>query len=103
MEFINFRGTNLEATIVRAGGQEFIIAAIPATKMDSDAARIYSQQKIEIVPGLKVMELATGTKYEVLSRPEGFFQAVQIKDTLRNATPIFVPENELRQNFRFVY
>jgi hypothetical protein len=53
MEFLSFRGQQLEATIISAGGQEFVIAPI-GDRLDATAARIYSQQKIDIVPGLKV-------------------------------------------------
>jgi hypothetical protein len=101
MEFLSFRGQQLEATIVRAGGQEFVMAPI-STWLDSTAARIYAQQKIDIVPGLEVRELETGTRYKVLSEPTGHMRHVRIKDILRNTTPINVTEDVLRQKFRFV-
>lgn len=91
----------MEATIIRTGGQEFVIAPI-GDRLDSTAARIYAQQKIEIVPGLKVMNLETGTTYQVLSRPEGIMRHVRIKDVARNLTPIAVTEDELRQKYRFM-
>ena len=102
MDFLSFRGQNLEATVVRVGSQEFVFAPLPSQYMDSATARIYSQQKIEIVPGLKLQEIATGTSYEVLSKPEGHMRQVRIKDYRRGLTPINVTEDELRKRFRFV-
>ena len=101
MEFLSFRGQQLEATVIRTGGQEFVIAPI-GDRLDSTAPRIYAPQKIDIVPGLKVMELETGTTYQVLSRPEGIMRHVRLKDIVRNLTPIAVTEDELRQKFRFM-
>ena len=101
MEFLSFRGQQLEATVIRTGGQEFMIAPI-GDRLDSTAARIYAQQKIDIVPGLEVMELATGTRYKVLSQPSGIMRHVRIKDIARNLTLIAVTEDELRQKFRFM-
>lgn len=101
MEFLSFRGQQLEATIVNAGGQDFVIAPI-GDRLDSTAARIYAQQKIDIVPGLKVTELATGTSYEVLSRPEGIMRHVRLLDYKRGLSPIAVTEDELRQKYRFM-
>ncbi|MEG4521048.1 hypothetical protein [Microcoleus sp. AT9_A5] len=98
---MSFRGQQLEATVISAGGQDFVIAAV-GDRLDSTAARIHSQQKIDIVPGLEVRELATGTRYKVLSRPEGHMRHVRIKDETRNLTPIAVTEDVLRQNYRFV-
>jgi hypothetical protein len=71
-------------------------------RLDSTAARIYAQQKIDIVPGLEVMELATGTRYKVITRPEGYMRQVMIRDILRNTTPIPVTEDVLRQKYRFM-
>ena len=101
MEFISFRGKNLEATMITVGGQEFVMAAV-SDRLDSATAEIYSQQKIEIVPGLKATEKKTGTLFEILSKPIGYMKQVSIKDTRRNLTPINVSEDELRQNYRFV-
>lgn len=101
MEFISFRGKNLEATIITVGGQEFVMAAV-GDRLDSATAEIYAQQNIEIVPGLKVREKKSGTLYEILSKPIGFMKQVTIKDSARNITPVNVPEDELRQRFRFV-
>ncbi|MEG4287263.1 hypothetical protein QUB68_29580 [Microcoleus sp. A006_D1] len=101
MEFLNFRGQQLEATIVSTGGQDFVIAAV-GDRMDATATRIYAQQKIDIVAGLEVMEIATGTRYKVLSPPEGFMRQVMIKDIARNLTPIAVTEDVLRQKYRFM-
>lgn len=102
MEFLSFRGQQLEATVISAGGQDFVIAAV-GDRMDSTAARIYSQQKIDIVPGLEVRAIDTGKKYKVLSAPEGYMRHVKIKDESRyDNTPINVTEDVLRQKFRFV-
>lgn len=101
MEFLNFRGQQLEATIISTGGQDFVIAAV-GDRLDSAAARIHAQQKIEIVPGLKLTEIATGTTYQVVTKPEGFMRQVMIKDVLRNLTPIAVTEDVLRQKYRFI-
>lgn len=101
MEFINFRGKNLEATMITVAGQQFVMAAV-GDRLDSATAEIYAQQNIEIVPGLKVKEKKSGTLYEILSKPIGFMKQVTIKDTARNLTPINIPEDKLRQEFRFV-
>lgn len=101
MEFVNFRGKNLEATLITVGGQDFLIAAV-GDRQDLAIADIYAQQKIEIVPGLKVMEKKSGKEFEVLSAPIGYSRHVRIKDIRRNLTPVNVPEDELRQNYRFV-
>lgn len=101
MEFISFRGKNLEATMITVAGQEFVMAAV-GDRLDSASADIYAQQKIEIVPGLKATEKKSGTLFEILSKPEGYSRHVKIKDTRRNLTPINVTEDELRKNYRFV-
>ena len=100
MEFISFRGKNLEATRITVAGQEFVMAAV-GDRVDSATAEIYAQQKIDIVPGLKVIEKKSGTLFEILSSPIGYSRLVKIKDTRRNLTPINVSEDELRQNYRF--
>lgn len=100
MEFISFRGKNLEATVITVGGQEFVMAAV-GDRADSATAEIYGQ-KIEIVPGLKVIEKKSGTLFEILSSPIGYSRLVSIKDIRRNLTPVNVPEDKLRQEFRFV-
>jgi len=101
MEFISFRGKNLEATMITVAGQEFVMAAV-GDRVDSATAEIYAQQKIDIVPGLKVIEKKSGTLFEILSSPIGYSRLVSIKDIRRNLTPINVPEDKLRQEFRFV-
>ncbi|MEG4520995.1 hypothetical protein [Microcoleus sp. AT9b-C5] len=101
MEFVNFRGKNLEATLITVGGQDFLIAAV-GDRQDLAIADIYAQQKIEIVPGLKVMEKKSGKEFEILSKPIGFMRQVSIKDTRRSLTPINIPEDDLRRNYRFV-
>ena len=101
MEFISFRGKNLEATMITVAGQDFVMAAV-SDRLDSATADIYAQQKIDIVPGLKATEKKSGTLFEILSRPIGYSRQVSIKDTRRNLTPINVTEDELRQNYRFV-
>ena len=100
-EFVSFRGKNLEATRITVARQEFIIAAV-GDRVDSATAEIYAQQKIDIVPGLKVVEKKSGTLFEILSKPEGYSRLVKIKDTRRNLTPVNIAEDELRQNYRFV-
>jgi len=101
MEFISFRGKNLEATMITVAGQEFVMAAV-GDRLDSATAEIYAQQKIDIVPGLKATEKKSGTLFEILSKPEGYSRLVSIKDIRRNLTPINVSEDKLRQEFRFV-
>ncbi|MEG4446704.1 hypothetical protein QUB49_33945 [Microcoleus sp. AT9_B4] len=101
MEFVNFRGKNLEATLITVGGQDFLIAAV-GDRQDLAIAEIYAQQKIEIVPGLKVCEKKSGTLFEVLSQPSGHLRHVRIKDSRRNLTPVNVTEDDLRRNYRFV-
>lgn len=101
MEFVNFRGKNLEATLITVGGQDFLIAAV-GDRQDLAIADIYAQQNIQIVPGLKITEKKTGKEFEILSKPIGFMRQVSIKDTRRNLTPVMVPEDELRLNYRFV-
>jgi len=100
MEFISFRGQQLEATIISAGGQDFVIAPI-GDRMDRATAEILAQQNIAIVPGLKITEKTTGTLFQVLSKPEGYSRLVRIKDIRRNLTPVNIPEDELRQKYRF--
>ena len=101
MEFISFRGKNLEATMITVAGQEFVMAAV-GDRLDSATAEIYAQQKIDIVPGLKATEKKSVTLFEILSKPEGYSRLVSIKDIRRNLTPINVSEDKLRQEFRFV-
>ena len=100
-EFVNVRGQNLLANSVWSGGQEFLIIAIPGDRQDAATADIVAQQSIEIVPGLKVTEKATGKLFEILSPPTGYSRHVRIKDVRRNLTPVNVPEDELRQKYRF--
>jgi len=101
-EFVNVRGQNLMASSVWAGGQEFLIIAVPGDRIDSATADIVAQQSIAIVPGLKITEKSTGTLFEILSKPEGYSRLVRIKDIRRNLTPVNISEDELRQKYRFV-
>jgi len=101
LEFLDFRGQKLVATTTWVGTQEFVMAAIPGDRQDSATAEIYAQQNIAIVPGLKITEKTTGTLFQVLSKPEGYSRLVRIKDVRRNLTPVMVPEDELRQKYRF--
>ena len=102
IEFITFRGKLLEAKLTWLGNQEIIQAAIPSDHIDSATADVYLQQKIEIVPGLKITEKKSGTLFEILSKPEGYSRFVSIKDVRRNLSGINISEDELRQNYRFV-
>jgi hypothetical protein len=101
MEFISFRGKNLEATIITVGGQEFVMAAV-GDRLDSAIADIYAQQNIEIVPGLRVVNKKSGTEFKILSKPIGYSKHVSIQETRRNVIPTPITEDELRQNYRFV-
>ncbi|MEG3929168.1 hypothetical protein [Microcoleus sp. T3_D1] len=101
MEFVNFRGKNLQANLITVAGQEFIIAAV-GDRYDSAIADIYSQQNIEIVPGLKIQNKKSGKEFEILSKPSGFMRHIQLKETRRNIMPEPITEQELRQNYRFV-
>jgi hypothetical protein len=105
MDFLNDKGQQLQATEIKCGIHKFVIAAIPIDDWDAKSARIAAQQQIEIVPGLKVSELATGRRFEVLSKPEGIMRNVSLKDLTINdyrQTPTWVTEDKLRQKFRFV-
>ena len=44
MEFLNFRGKNLEATTSWVGGQELVMAAVPSDRQDASSAEVYAQQ-----------------------------------------------------------
>ncbi|MEG4281009.1 hypothetical protein QUA62_26640 [Microcoleus sp. MON1_C1] len=101
-EFVNVRGQNLMASSVWAGGQEFLIIAIPSDRQDSATAEIYAQQNIEIVPGLKIQNKKSGKEFEILSKPSGFMKHIKIKETRRNIIPEPITEDELRQNYRFM-
>lgn len=101
MEFVNFRGRNLQANLITVAGQEFVIAAV-GDRYDSAIADIYAQQNIEIVPGLRVVNKKSGTEFKILSKPIGYSKHVSIQETRRNLSPVNVPEDELRQNYRFV-
>ena len=101
MEFISFRGKNLEATVIMIAGQEFVMASV-ADRFDSIAADVYSQQKIDIVPGLKITEKKTGVLFEILSKPEGYSRLVSVKNVRRNLSGINISEEDLRKNYRFV-
>ena len=100
MEFVNFRGKNLQATLITVAGQEFLIAAV-GDRQDSAIADIHAQQNIEIVPGLKIVNKKSGKEFEIISKPTGFMRHVQIKETRRNIIPEPITEDELRQNYRF--
>ena len=102
VEFLDFRGKKLVATTTWVGGQEFVMAAVPSDRQDSINAEIYAQQKIDIVPGLKVMEKKWGKEFAILSKPIGYSKHVSIQETRRNLSPVNVSEDELRQNYRFV-
>ena len=102
VEFLDFRGKKLVASTTWVGSQEFVMAAIPIDRQDAINAEIYAQQKIDIVPGLKVMEKKTGTEFQILSKPNGYSRLVTLKDTRRNLTPVMVPEDDLRRDYRFV-
>jgi hypothetical protein len=101
MEFLSFRGKNLEATIITVAGQDFIVAAV-GDRQDSAIADIHAQQKIDIVPGLKIKNKKSGKEFEIVSKPSGFMRHVSIKETRRNIIPEPITEDELRQNYRFV-
>jgi hypothetical protein len=102
MEFISFRGKNLEATIITVAGQEFLIAAV-GDRADSAIADTYAQQQeIEIVPGLKIKEKKSGQEFKILSKPIGYCNLVEIQDIHHFQLSTHIAEDELRQNFRFV-
>jgi hypothetical protein len=101
VELINVRGQNLLARSMWVAGQEFLIIAVPIDRQDAVTSDIYNQQNIEITPGLKIMEKATGKLFEVLSGPNGYSRHVTIKDVRWNLTPVNIPEDEIRQKFRF--
>lgn len=101
MEFVNFRGKNIEATMITVRGQDFLIAAV-GDRQDSAIADIYAQQNIEIVPGLKIVNKKSGKEFEILSKPIGYSKHITIKDFRRNVIPAPITEDELRQNYRFV-
>ena len=101
LEFVTARGQNLMASSVWSGGQEFLIVPIPSDRIDSATADILAQQSIAIVPGLKITEKSSGKLFEVLSAPKGYSRHVEIKDIRRDLTPVHIPEDELRQQYRF--
>ena len=100
-EFVNVRGQNLMAVSTWVSGQEFLIVAVPTDRIDSATADILAQQSIEITPGLKITEKSSGKLFEVLSAPRGYSRHVEIKDIRRNLKPVNIPEDELRQKYRF--
>jgi hypothetical protein len=105
MDFLTYKGQQLAATEIKCGIHKFVIAAIPIDDWDVKSARIAAQQQIKIVPGLKVVENASGRRFEVLSGPEGIMRNISLKDvTIKDLwqNPIWVREDELRQKFRFV-
>ena len=100
VEFLDFRGKKLVATTTWVGAQEFVMAPVPSDRQDAATAEIYAQQNIQIVPGLKITD-KMGKLFEVLSSPTGYSRLVTIKDIRRNLTPVNIPEDELRQKYRF--
>jgi hypothetical protein len=63
MDFLHYKDQQLEATEMNCDAQRFVIAPLPWDSIDTTTARILAQLKIDILPGLKVWELATGTTY----------------------------------------
>ncbi len=53
MDFLNFEGQNLEATVVWMGREKIVRAVVSADRQDASTAEVYAQQKIGILPGLK--------------------------------------------------
>ena len=101
-EFITFRGKLLEAKTTWLGNQEIVQAAIPSDRVDSAIFEVYAQQKIDIVPGLKIINKKSGKEFEILSRPAGYSRHVTIKDSRRDLmSSITITEDDLRQNYRF--
>jgi hypothetical protein len=103
IEFLSFRGKQLEAKVMWLGNQEVVMAAIHSNRVDSLSADVYAQQKIDIKPGLKITNKKSGKEFEVLSHPAGYSRHVTIKDSRRDTmNSITITEEDLRQNYRFV-
>lgn len=85
IEFLTFRGKQLEAKVTWLGNQEIVQAAIHNNRVDSLSADVYAQQKIDIKPGLKITHRKTGKEFEILSTPAGFSRQVTIKDSRRDS------------------
>lgn len=97
------RGQNLLASSVWAGGQEFLIVAIPGDRADSGNGDTYAQQQpIEIAPGLRIKDKKTGQEFKVLSKPTGFYKQVEIQDIHHMQLSLRVLEDELRQKYHFI-
>ena len=102
IEFLTFRGKQVEAKVMWLGNQEVVMAAIHSNRVDSLSADVYAQQKIDIVPGLKIINKKSGKEFEILSRPAGYSRHVTIKDSRRDLmSSIIITEDDLRQNYRF--
>ena len=104
MEFLNIRGQQLEATIINVAGQGFVMAAI-GDRLDSAAARIYSQQQIEIRSGQEIEETATGKKFAIVKilAPNDEFQQILIADKSNpKSGAIAVSGDRLRRDFEFL-
>ncbi len=101
MEFISFRGKNLQANLITVAGQEFLIAAV-GNRQDAPTAEIHAQQAIEIVPGLRIQDKKSGQEFKILSKPTGYYNQVEIQDIHHMQLSVHILENELRQNYRFI-
>ena len=103
MEFLNFRGKNLEAALITVAGQEFVMAAV-GDWQDAATVEIPAQQErgIEIVPGLRIKEKKSGQEFKILSKPTGYYNQVEIQDIYHMQLSLHVLEAELRQNYQFV-
>lgn len=102
IEFLTFRGKQLEAKVTWLGNQEIVQAAIPSDRIDSAAFEVYAQQKIDIVPGLKIIHKKSGKEFEILSHPTGYSRHVSVKDSRRDwMNSVTITEDDIRQNYRF--
>ena len=102
IEFVTVRGKMREGVCTWANGQEFIIVAVPGDRQDAATAKIYPQQEIEIVPGLRIKEKESGQEFKILSKPIGYCKMVEIQDIHHMRLSTHASEDEIRQNFRFV-
>ena len=102
IEFLTFRGKLVEAKVMWLGNQEVVMAAIHGNRVDSLSADVYAQQKIDIVPGLKIIKKKSGGEFIILSKPAGYSRMVTIKDSHYNLSPLNITEEDLRKNYRFV-
>jgi hypothetical protein len=97
-EFVNARGQNLLASSVWAGGQEFLIVAVPGDRPDSGNSTPPTQP-IEIVPGLRIKDKKSGQEFKVFSKPIGHLRLVEIQDIHHMQLSRHISEDELRQKF----